>query len=131
MSTCDTVLVYGTKMSIELPCWGIPVVVAGEAWVRGKGFTTDVSSLEEYQHILSSLPMRERLSKEKVQMARRYAYHIFYRRMIPVKFAKKNHRLVPFAYEVNSLVDLAPGADPVLDIICDGILSGSPFLSSL
>lgn len=130
MSACDTVLVYGTKMSIELPCWGIPVVVAGEAWVRGKGFTTDVSSPEEYQHILSSLPMRERLSKEKIQMARRYAHHIFHRRMIPVKFAKKNHSLVPFAYKVNSLEELAVGVDPGLDIICDGILSGSLFLAN-
>ena len=128
MSSCDTVLVYGTKMSIELPCWGIPVVVAGEAWVRGKGFTTDVSSLEEYQLILSSLPMRQRLSKDKVEIAKRYAYHLFYRRMIPVKFAIKNRHLVPFAYKVNSLDELAIGADFGLDVICDGIITGSPFL---
>ena len=128
MSACDTVLVYGTKMSIELPCWGIPVVVAGEAWVRGKGFTTDVSSLEEYQLILSSLPTRQRLSKEKIEMAKRYAYHVFYRRMIPVKFARKNRHLVPFAYKVNSLNELAIGADSGLDVICDGIISGRHFL---
>ncbi len=128
MSACDTVLVYGTKMSIELPCWGIPVVVAGEAWVRGKGFTMDVSTLEEYESILTSLPRMQRLSKSKIESAKRYAYHIFFRRMIPVNFARKNRYLVPFAYKVNSLDDLATGADPGLDVICDGILSGTPFL---
>lgn len=128
MGACDTVLVYGTKMSIELPCWGIPVVVAGEAWSRGKGFTTDVSSLDEYQLTLSSLPMGRRLSKYKVEMAKKYAYHLFYRRMIPVKFAKKNRHLVPFSYAVNSLDELAVGADFGLDVICDGIITGSPFL---
>ena len=46
MRGCDSVLVYGTKMALELPCWGVPVIVAGEAWARGKGFTTDVSSPE-------------------------------------------------------------------------------------
>jgi hypothetical protein len=128
MSACDTVLVYGTKMSIELPCWGIPVVVAGEAWARGKGFTTDVCSLKEYQHVLSSLPTGERLSKDKIEMAKRYAYHLFFRRMIQVKFARKNRHLVPFAYKVNSLNELGVGADSGLDTICDGIISGRPFL---
>ena len=131
MSACDTVLVYGTKMAIELPCWGIPVVIAGEAWARGKGFTTDASSVSEYESILSSLPTLHTLSDEVIERARVYAYHLFFRRMIPVKFARKNRYLVPFAYEVNSLAALAPGADPGLDIICEGILSGSPFVSNL
>jgi putative flippase GtrA len=131
MSACDTVLVYGTKMAIELPCWGIPVVIAGEAWARGKGFTTDVSSVAEYESILSSLPTLHTLSDEIVERARVYAYHLFFRRMIPVKFARKHRYLVPFAYEVNSLAALAPDANPGLDIICEGILSGSPFVSNL
>ena len=131
MSACDTVLVYGTKMAIELPCWGIAVVIAGEAWARGKGFTTDVSSVAEYETVLSSLPTGHTLHDEIVERARVYAYHLFFRRMIPVKFARKHRYLVPFAYEVNSLAALAPNADPGLDIICEGILSGSPFVSNL
>ena len=131
MSACDTVLVYGTKMAIELPCWGIPVVLAGEAWARGKGFTTDATSVAEYEKILFSLPTRHTLRNEIVERARVYAYHLFFRRMIPVKFARKNRYLVPFVYEVNSLAALSPGEDPGLDIICEGILSGAPFVSNL
>ena len=131
MSACDTVLVYGTKMAIELPCWGIPVVVAGEAWARGKGFTTDVSSSSEYESVLSGLPTRCAMNKDIIERARIYAYHVFFRRMIPVKFARKYRYLVPFAYEVSSINALASGVDPGLDIICEGILSGSPFVSNL
>lgn len=128
MSACDTVLVYGTKMSIELPCWGIPVVVAGEAWARGKGFTRDVSSLGEYESVLASLPTMQRLGQKEIECAKKYAYHLFFRRMIPVHFAKKNSYFVPFAYTMQSLDELAVGADSGLDIICEGILSGSPFI---
>ena len=45
-----------------------------------------------------------------------------------VKFARKNRHLVPFAYKVNSLNELGVGADSGLDAICDGIISGRPFL---
>lgn len=128
MKACDTVLVYGTKMSIELPCWGIPVVVAGEAWVRGKGFTTDVNSIHEYKEILSALPKRQRMKKSVIEIARRYAYYLFFRRMIPVKFAKKNGFLVPFSYNIKSLDELATNVDPGLDVICKGIILGTPFL---
>lgn len=131
MSACDTVLVYGTKMAIELPCWRIPVVVAGEAWARGKGFTTDVSSPQEYETVLTALTTKGAMDDVMVERARKYAYHLFFRRMIPVKFSRKYPHFVPFAYKVNSLADLAPGADPGLDIICDGILSGAPFVSNL
>jgi hypothetical protein len=130
MRACDTVLVYGTKMAIELPCWGIPVIVAGEAWARGKGFTTDVSSPEEYEQVLDTLPRGKPLEDETVQRARQYAYHIFFRRMIPVKFARRFPYLVPFAYDVRSLSDLALTIDHGLDTICDGILYGRSFIFS-
>lgn len=128
MQQCDSALVYGTKMAIELPCWGMPVIVAGEAWARGKGFTRDVSSVAEYQAALDALPYKTKIDESSRTRARQYAYHFFNRRMIPVKFAKRYPRLVPFAYEIPSLDVLKPGADPGLDAICDGILTGKPFI---
>ena len=56
MAQCDSVLIYGTKTGVELTSLGIPVIVAGEAWIRGKGITTDVRSPEHYREILDSLP---------------------------------------------------------------------------
>ncbi len=128
MTLCDSALVYGTKTALELACTGLQVVVAGEAWSRGKGFTIDVSSPEEYVAVLDTLPLKTALSDEQVMAARKYAYHFFFRRMIPLKALKPLKRLAPYAVNVTSIDELRPGYDQGLDAICDGILAGSPFI---
>ena len=45
---CDAVIIYGTKTGVELTSLGIPVIVAGEAWIRNKGLTTDAASAADY-----------------------------------------------------------------------------------
>jgi len=128
MQHCDTVLVYGTKMAIELPCWGIPVIVAGEAWARGKGFTIDATSPNEFRQMLDALPHGVLLDEKRVKRARQYAYHLFHRRMIPVDFARRFKHFVPFAYDFSSMNALLPTVDKGLDVICNGILYGKPFI---
>lgn len=128
MSLCDSALVFGTKTALELACTGLPVVVAGEAWCRGKGFTIDVSDRDQYRQVLESLPFARRLSPDQVELARKYAYHFFFRRMIPLKCLTPISRFGPYKVNVSSLEQLMPGADPGLDLICDGILNGKPFI---
>jgi hypothetical protein len=128
MALSDAALVYGTKTALELACNGLPVVVAGDAWSRGKGFTIDVSSPEQYFQVLETLPLKDRLSQEQVTAARKYAYHFFFRRMIPVKALKPMKRFAPYKVEVDAIDELMPGYDPGLDVICDGILNGTPFV---
>jgi hypothetical protein len=128
MALCDSALVYGTKTALELACTGLPVVVAGEAWSRGKGFTIDVSTSEEYRKVLETLPLARRLSGNQVTAARKYAYHFFFRRMIPVRALDPNTPFGPYRVKVKSLGELMPASDLGLDLICDGILSGSPFV---
>ncbi len=41
MSLCNSAIIYGTKMGVELTSVGLPVIVAGEAWIRNKGLTHD------------------------------------------------------------------------------------------
>jgi hypothetical protein len=125
---CDSVIIYGTKTGVELTSVGIPVIVAGEAWVRNKGVTTDVDSISAYSKILDSLPKKSRLSPEVVQRARRYAYHFFYRRMIPVNFLVKGPGWPPYKFAASNIECLLEGVDPGLDCICNGILNGSPFI---
>ncbi|MBA2531898.1 MAG: capsule biosynthesis protein [Nocardioidaceae bacterium] len=126
MDLCDTVLIYNTKAGIELAAAGIPVVVAGEAWIRGKGFSTDVTTVRGYEDVLSSFPRNSRMSAAEVELARRYAYHFFFRRMIPLPLIVSPAQF-QFDLEVQDLAQLEPGSTPGLDIICDGILSNSPF----
>ena len=76
----NTILVYATKLSFELPCFGKNVIVSGEAFGKNKGFTYDPTSKEKYINLLDELPFNKELDKEIVSLAQRYAYHFFFRR---------------------------------------------------
>ena len=128
MERCNAVLIFGTKTGVELSATGVPVVVAGEAWVRNKGITLDAESEEGYFELLDRLPLPSRLPPETVERARKYAYHFFFRRMIPLEFSTQLLGSHGFRWQIDSLADLQPGASRGLDVICDGILTGSPFV---
>jgi hypothetical protein len=132
MLRCNAVVIYGTKTGVELTSEGVPVIVCGEAWIRNKGLTVDARSPEEYYGLLDRLPGPGRLSRETIDRARRYAYHFFFRRMVPVTSIAPATgmiaRQVKYRVGVRELGDLQPGRDPGLDVICEGILSGRPFV---
>ena len=128
MSLCNSVIIYSTKTGVELASIGVPVVVAGEAWIRNKGITHDASSPAEYFRILGQLPFPERLGAAQVARARRYAYHFFFNRMIPLPFIEPKAGYPIYRLKLDSLRQLLPGGSPGLDTICDGILEQGPFV---
>jgi hypothetical protein len=129
MLECDSVIIFGTKTGVELTSLGVPVIVAGEAWIRGKGVTRDVTSRASYAEILASLPMKQRMSEAQTRRARQYAYHFFFRRMIPLEFMEPSGVDIPVYWAaVRDLADLAPGASLGLDVVCAGIVDGAPFV---
>ncbi|MCA9814404.1 MAG: capsule biosynthesis protein [Cyanobacteria bacterium HKST-UBA01] len=42
MTNCNAVLIYGTTTGLEMACMRLPVIVAGQAWIRNKGISEDV-----------------------------------------------------------------------------------------
>ncbi|HKY41599.1 MAG TPA: hypothetical protein VJM50_00785 [Pyrinomonadaceae bacterium] len=128
MAACNAVIIYGTKTGVELTSMGIPTIVAGEAWIRNKGITIDASSRAEYFKILDGLPFSGRMPAELTQRARKYAYHFFFRRMIPVPLMRESKGLSVYELDLDSLSQLLPGVHPGLDVICDGILKGTEFV---
>src|SRR6185436_1701116 len=128
MSLCNAAIIYGTKMGVELTSVGLPVIAAGEGWIRNKGLTHDASTPAEYFHILGQLPFRERLGEGQLMRARRYAYHFFFNRMIPLPFIQPKAGYPIYNLKLDTLKVLLPGASQGLDIICDGILGRRPFV---
>ena len=128
MELCDSVLIYGTKTGVELAAVGVPVVVAGEAWIKDKGLTLDAETPEHYFRILDGLPLGQRLEPAVIEAAQKYAYHFFFRRMMPLPFLEKVSSNLFFTPRVASADDLAEGRSPELDIVCDAILDGRPFI---
>jgi hypothetical protein len=130
MLKCDSVLIYNTKTGIELAACGLPVVVAGEAWVRNKGFTFDACSREGYRNILDRLPFEKRLSGDRLILAKKYAYHFFFRRMIPLSCTTEVKGNPPYKITLAHFAELMPGVCQGLDTICDGIIRGREFIYS-
>jgi hypothetical protein len=128
MSLCNSAIIYGTKMGVELTSVGLPVIVAGEAWIRNKGITLDASTPDEYLRLLSQLPFADRLAPSQLSRARRYAYHFFFNRMIPLPFIEPKAGFPIYRLKLERLQQLLPGASPGLDTICDGILLQAPFV---
>jgi len=72
-------LVHTSTPGMELPLSGIPCLVASGVHYRGKGFTVDIESREQYFQILNDFP-RINFDAEKAKtLALRYAYLLFER----------------------------------------------------
>jgi hypothetical protein len=128
MSLCNAAIIYGTKMGVELTSVGLPVIVAGEAWIRNKGLTHDASTAADYFRILERLPFASRLGAAQLARARRYAYHFFFNRMIPLPFIDPKAGYPIYRLKLKTLEELLPGRSQGLDTICDGILGHGPFV---
>ena len=128
MTQCDSVIIYNTKTGVELAALGIPVIVAGEAWIRNKGFAIDADNLDAYLKILDGLPLRRRMSDADLLKARKYAYNFFFRRMIPLEFMEPSAGAPPYRMNLPDIKDLSRGRCKGLDTICDGILDRSDFI---
>jgi capsule polysaccharide export protein KpsC/LpsZ len=81
MQVTDLGMVYTTTVGMEMAMHGIPVLVTGLTHYRGRGFTLDPGSWDDYfgqlEKILNS-PKKYRLSKAKIDLAWRYAYYFFF-----------------------------------------------------
>ena len=124
-------IIYGTKMGVEIAAMGTPLIVAGETFNRGKGYSYDVETREQYFALLDRVLELPRNSPEMVERARKYAYHFFYRRMIdlPLFNVADGFRLTKVSLTFDDLNALAPGKVGALDHICQGIMDGvTPFV---
>lgn len=123
-------LIYGTKMGLEIAVRGIPVVVAGETFNRGKGFTHDIQSREQYFELLDRIEHLPPNTPAMVERARRYAHYLYFRRMMdfPLLAVADPHRSRGIWLRFESLEELQPGRDKTLDVVCDGILQRRAFV---
>jgi hypothetical protein len=87
----DYALTVRGTVGIEFPCFGVPVVTAGDGRYSKKGFTIDPPTVDAYQNVLLNLHNIPPLSTDQITLARKYAYGSFFLRPIPLKsFSIKN-----------------------------------------
>src|SRR5690606_152792 len=106
---CKACIIYATKMGVELLTTGIPVIAAGEAWIRGKGLIEEVPDKASYFSALDRLPDVPIDMSSIIPRAQNYAFHFFFRRMIPLKAAIPVAGWPPFKIEVGELTQYEAG----------------------
>lgn len=127
----DLCLVYSSKVGLEFAARGLSVVTAGEAFYREKGFTDDPPDPAAYFERLNRANRRERISEAKRTLCLRYAHHYFFRRHVTVNYFD-DHGMGKevTGFGMAHFGKLAPGRDPDLDRLCDGMLRGKPLFAA-
>jgi hypothetical protein len=77
----DLGLVYTTTVGLEMAMSSVPVMAIGQTHYRGKGFTLDPASWEQYFGLLDKVlasPQDYRLAPQQVEAAWEYAYRFFF-----------------------------------------------------
>jgi len=131
------VSVFGTG-GLEMALLGKPVILAGEAYYGGKGFTYDGFDVESYRSLIESAGSLAKPNEAQMDLARRFAYTHFIRRQVPLPAI---HNPGPYWWEFRldkpdywwefqapQRDSLLPGADAFLDFVCDRILDGRDFV---
>ncbi|HEX7132743.1 MAG TPA: hypothetical protein VF228_09215 [Iamia sp.] len=126
MGAADVGLVFSSTTGVELALAGTPVIVAGQSHYRGKGFTVDVSTPDEFVAALDAALDDPDAVAPDPGLTRRYAYLFFFRAPIASPGVEE-HVLGLARITVDDLDQLAPGADPAVDRICAGILGTGDF----
>ena len=64
---------YGTS-GLEAATFGIPTILAGEAYYGLKGFTLDPQTIEEYESLLLNISQISKLDDAQIELAKKFAY---------------------------------------------------------
>lgn len=126
MRVASVGLVHTSTPGMELPLEGIPCIVVSGVHYRGKGFTLDVASREEYFRLLERWPDHP-VDRDRLQtLALRYAHLLFERYHLPWSF------LCEPSYGLNTGFAFASDQEllehPTADLVCRAVERRSGFL---
>jgi hypothetical protein len=79
-------LVHTSTVGMELPLEGVPCAVVSRTHFRGRGFTIDVESREEYFALLEGWESTPEERERQRELAKRYSYLLFERYQLPFPF---------------------------------------------
>jgi hypothetical protein len=119
------VLAYCSTTGIEAAIYRKPVLLGGDPHYRGKGFTIDLQSRQEYADLLQQWAAGglDWPSQEASELAKRYFHLFFLRYHIPMGWTTSPLE-PPFKLKLKDLAELLPNRNVSLDVVCSGILNG-------
>lgn len=121
----DVVMVYSSRLGLELAIAGRQVWLAGDVTYRGKGFTRDLRSKDEMWQALDAGDVSGPLDADEVARAEQFAWLWFFRGVIRSPLL----RPADGRFVLDSFAQLAVGGDSTVDRLCHAIAVGAPFVA--
>ena len=121
-------LVHTSTPGMELPLSGVPCLVASGVHYRGKGFTVDIESREQYFQYLENFPQINFDAEKAKILSLRYAYLLFERYHLDWSFMIEGDygRYVA----VNARSDDELNSDATIQLLCEKIEKVEPPLGA-
>jgi hypothetical protein len=120
----QVVTLYASMLGLELAMRGIRPWIAGDVNYRAKGFTLDLTSKEHMVGLLDKNTFKNRLTEDEVRLAQKFAYLWFFRHIFLNPFVQS----FDYRFNLESFQALAQGGNPVMDDLCDALLTTKPFV---
>jgi hypothetical protein len=117
-------MVYASRLGLEIALSGKRPWIAGAVTYRCKGFTLDLESRDHMHRLLDEKVFENRLSKEEVELAQRFAYLWFFRYEVRLPLLHPPDK----RFSLSTFRELGPGGHPGLDNLCEAIVTGDPFV---
>jgi len=117
-------MVYASRLGLELALRGMCPWIAGAVTYRGKGFTLDLDSKGHMFDLLNAGTFSNTLSEGEIELARRFAYLWFFRYVIRLPLVRPPNK----RFALSSFRQLGPGGHPVIENLCEAIVTGRPFI---
>ncbi|MCX5751401.1 MAG: hypothetical protein NT099_07020 [Candidatus Saganbacteria bacterium] len=112
-------------VGLELAAMGKPVIVAAKAYYSQKGFTYDGLTPDQYESLIRKTPeIPPFLTSEQKDNARKFAYSYFIQRQIPLRMFKIGNDGNFESFDWRKVELFVPGADPIVDMICERFFEG-------
>ena len=121
----DVIMVWTGTLGLEFALAGRRVLVVGEPGYRGKGFTVDICDESDMIAKIEESFGKRNITPTEIEYAERYAYILRFRTLVKLPFhtGHKDRKFI-----LPSFSELAVGGHPVIEDLCDCILTGRPFL---
>jgi hypothetical protein len=89
----DHIILYGSKLAIELAGLGYRVLIGGPSWTLNKGITVDPITINEYYSKLIEIVEKRFHSINRVdfEKALKFAHYVFFDRCIEIPYIKKRN----------------------------------------
>jgi capsule polysaccharide export protein KpsC/LpsZ len=121
MELADLGLIFATKAGLELAVKGVPLVIAGESWLRGHGFSNDPVSQKQYFELLEKFKSGVQKLQVDKEAALNFAHYFFFEKSITVNSVSSINR---YPYLRPKITNNWSNSDPGLMRIIQGIESG-------